>query len=237
MRLTRKRLDHANSGERFLHRYYHLRHAGLFVLHRLSGAFAVNANWQQTQRKENQRHHCKLPIHHQQHSDCADNGDRLLKDIAADGLQSHLHDASIVRDKRHQKPGTRLVKKIHRVTNHLAEKLVPDITHDPVAHPLHAISASERTETADSHDRRDGEADQDDGIDFWAAVENSKIMPHGHRIGSGATENGARHPSNRQREKGIDAAVGQTQGQTHDKASLVRLHITVEPPVRTRGCT
>ena len=73
-------------------------------------------------------------------------------------------------------PERALVKEIHRVANHLVEKLDPDITHHLIGHPLHAISASIGTEAANSHDRGDGEANQDDRIDFWPRIESSKIM-------------------------------------------------------------
>src|SRR4029077_15130047 len=160
--LTRKGLDHTNAGERFLHRYLHLRHAFLFVLHRLSRASSINAKRQQTCWKENQRDQGKLPIHHHEHTDCSDDGDRLLENIAADCAQSHLHDAGIVRDNRHQKSRARLVKEVHRVAEHLAEKLIPDIAHHLVTHPLHAVGASVGTEAAHHHNRWDSETDQDD---------------------------------------------------------------------------
>ncbi len=60
-------------------------------------------------------------------------------------------------------------------------------------------------------------------------------MAHGHRIGSGAMENGARYPGNRQREKGIDPAISETQSQAQDETYLVRLDVTVEPPIQNWG--
>src|SRR6185437_11513572 len=139
----------------FLHCHDHFGHAFLLVLHCFSRALTVNAKRHQTSWEENQCDHGKLPIHHHEHTDCPDDGDRLLENIAADGAQSHLHDSGIVRDNRHQKSRARLVKEIHRVANHLAEKLTPDITDHLIADPLHAIGTSIGTEAAHHHDRRD----------------------------------------------------------------------------------
>ena len=101
MRFARKRLDHANSSECFLHRHHHLAHAFLFTLHRFPGAAPINAQRQQTGWKKNQSDHSEFPIHQQKHTDCAHNGDRLLKNVAADSRQSHLHDPRIIGDPRH----------------------------------------------------------------------------------------------------------------------------------------
>ena len=144
-------------------------------MHGFTCAAAINANRQQAGREKNQRYDGKFPIHEEENTDCADNGDRLLENIATDAGQSHLHDAGIVRDAGHQKAGTRLVKKIHRMPNHFAKKLSANIGDDLVAHPLHAIGISVGTKAADSHDRWNGEADQNDRIDFGASVQNFQI--------------------------------------------------------------
>ena len=89
-------------------------------------------------------------------------GDWLLKKIAADAGQSHLHDARVVGDTRHQKARAHLVKEIHRMANHLVKKLGANIGDDLVAYPLHAVGISVRAQAAQSHDDRNGETDKDD---------------------------------------------------------------------------
>ena len=140
--LARKRFDHANAGEGFLHRYHHLRHAFLFVLHGFLGASPVNAERQQTGWKQDQCDDGEFPIHQKQDGDRADDSDRLFKEIAADAGQSHLHDPRVVGNARHQKTRAHFVKEIHGMADHLAKKLDADIGHHLAAHPLHAIGAS-----------------------------------------------------------------------------------------------
>ncbi len=139
MRLTRERLDHANASKCFLHRHYHFTHAFILILHRLSRAAAIDAERQQTGWKKNQCHHRESPIHQEEDSDSTNNGDWLFKKITADAGQSHLHGARVVGNAGHQKPRTHLIKKIHRMPNHLAKKLPANIGDDLVAHPLHIV--------------------------------------------------------------------------------------------------
>ena len=58
-----KRFDYPDAGERFLHGHDHLPHVFQLVLHRLARAPPINADRQQTNRKKNQGHNGKLPIH------------------------------------------------------------------------------------------------------------------------------------------------------------------------------
>ena len=194
---ARERFDDADAGKCLLHRHYHLGHPCLLVLHCFLGATAVNAQWQQTRWKEDQRHNSEFPIHQKEHSDCTDDGDRLFKNVAANAGQSHLHDAGIISDARHQKSRPHLVKEIHGMANHLAKKLDAYVGDHPVAHPLHAIGASVGTEAAHGHDGRDGQTDENNRIDLRACVQNVKIRTHRHRIGSSAVENRAGDPGNR----------------------------------------
>ncbi len=145
VRLARKGLDHANTSECLLHGHDHFAHAFLLTLHRLARAAAINTNRQQTGRKENQCDHCELPIHHEKDSDSTNDRDWLFKKITADSGQGHLHGACVVGNTRHQKTRTHLIKEIHRVTHHLAEKLTTNIGDDLVAYPIHVVGVSVRT--------------------------------------------------------------------------------------------
>jgi len=51
--------------------------------------------------EKDQCDHGKFPIHHEEDSDCANNRDWLLKKIAANTSQSHLHGARVIGDTRH----------------------------------------------------------------------------------------------------------------------------------------
>jgi len=86
-------------------------------------------------------------------------GDRLLENIAADGALKAIcmtRVLFVIIDIK--KSRARLVKEeIHRVAEHLAEKLIPDIAHHLIADPLHAVGASVGTEAAHHHNRRDSE--------------------------------------------------------------------------------
>src|SRR5437764_13179325 len=99
----------------------------------------------------------------------------FVNHVPVESHTSHLHDACVVSDKRHQNARARLVKEIHRVAEHLAEELTADISDDLVTHPPRAIGASVGTEATQSHDHRNGKADQHDRIDFWACIEGMKI--------------------------------------------------------------
>src|SRR5260370_33236476 len=122
------------------------------------------------------------------------------------------------------------------MANDLAEKLAPNIGDHLVAHPIHVVRISVRAEAAHSHDGRNGEADKNDRIDFWAGVQNFQIRAQGHWVRSGSVEDSACYPGNDEREKRIDHAEGHAQRQAKYKTRLIRLDVTIDPPVRTRCC-
>ena|SRR6266700_3677459 len=118
--------------------------------------------------------------------------------------------------------------------NHLTEKLGANISDDLVAHPLHVVGISERAEAPYRHDGRYSETDKNDRINFRAGVQGFKIRAQGHRAGSSSVEDSTCHPGDDQREERIDQAEGKTQRQSQYKAHLVRLDVTIKPPVWTR---
>ena len=120
--------------------------------------------------------------------------------------------------------------------HNLGEELVPDISHHFVAHPIHVVRIPERTEAADRHDRRNGQADEDNRIDFRACVQDFEIRPQRHRVGRSSVENDAPHLGDSGREERIDRAESKTKRQAKYKTPLVRLNVTVEPSIRARRC-
>ena len=171
VRFTCKRFDHTNASKCLLHGDHHFAHSCLFTLHCLSRASAINAEGKQATGEKNQGDQSEFPIHQEENADCPHNGDRLLENIAANAGQRHLHHPRIVGNAGHQKARAHLVKKIHGMANHLAEELLANIGDDFVAHPLHAIGTSVRTEAAHGHDGRNSETDQDNRIDFRPRVQ------------------------------------------------------------------
>src|SRR5438067_861402 len=122
------------------------------MLDRFSGLPTVKNDRHQADGKEDESYERKLPIHVEQNEDAADDADRLLEQVAADGGEGHLHAAGIVGDARHEKARAHLVKEIHRMPDHFAEQLIANVRHDPVAHPLHKDGVAISAETAGSHD-------------------------------------------------------------------------------------
>src|SRR5207237_10164828 len=162
--------DHSNTSECLLHGHDHVAHAFLLVLHRVAGAPPVNPNRHQTGGEKNQCDNGEFPIHYEEDSNSTDNCDWLLKKIAADAGQSHLHGACIVGNTRHQKTRAHLVKEIHRMANHLVKKLPANIGDHFVAYPVHVVGVSVRAAAAHRHDRWNGEADDNDRIDLRASA-------------------------------------------------------------------
>ena len=139
-------------------------------MHRLARAAPINADRQQTNRKKNQGHDCKPPVHQKENGNSANDGDWLLKQVAAYSGQRHLHAARVIGDARYEKSSLHFIKELHRVPHNFAEELVPDVGHHFVGHPVHAIRVAVRTEAAHRHDRRNGEADKKERIDFGTRV-------------------------------------------------------------------
>ena len=119
--------DDANPGEALLHRHDHLGHAHLLIVDRPARSLAIHAERHQTAREKNKRDDGKFPVHVKEHADPADDRDWLFEKIAADTGERGLHQPGIVCDLRHEKAGLDFVKEIHRLANHLAEKLGPDV--------------------------------------------------------------------------------------------------------------
>ena len=82
--LASKGLNHANAGERFLHRHHHLSHVFLLALHRLAGAAAKDLNGHDATGEEDERRQGKFPIHVEQNRYPQNDRDRLFKGVAAD---------------------------------------------------------------------------------------------------------------------------------------------------------
>ena len=116
------------------------------------------------------------------------------------------------------------------------KELGPDVGHHLVADPVHAIRVSIGAEAAQSHDHWNGKADKKDRINFWAGVEGFKVRAELHRVGSGPVEDRACHSSDDYREKRIDHAKGKAQRQAQYETRLIRLDVTIKPPIGAGGC-
>ena len=71
MLLPAKRFDHPDAGERFLHGHDHLPLVFQLVPHGVARAPPINADGHETNRKKDQGHNGKLPIHQEENSNSA----------------------------------------------------------------------------------------------------------------------------------------------------------------------
>ena len=226
--------DDANPGEALLHRHDHLGHAQLLIVDRLARSLAIHAERHQAAREKHQRDDGKFPVHVKEHADPADDRDWLLEKIAADAGERGLHQPGVVCDLRHEKAGLDFVKEIHRLANHLAEELGPDVGQHLVADPVHVIGVGVATEAAQGHDRWDREAEQDEGIDLRAVVHHLGMLNHLLRGHWGlAVEHGPGNARHNQREERIDNPVEKTKAEADNEAPFIRQGIAIESLVWT----
>ena len=204
----------------------------MLTLHRRACASTEDADRYNANRKEDETHQRKLPIHQEKHDHGADDGNGLFEHVAAHTRQRLLHVARVVGDARHEKAALHPIKEIHRVANYLGKELIANIIHHLVAHPVHVINVAVGAETPDRHHQRNGETNPNDRIDLWADVQYFVMREHRFRIWRRAVENKIRNLEHRQRQQRVHQTVGDAKCEPDRKAPFVGTGVAVEPPIR-----
>ena len=185
-------------------------------------------NGNDADRKKDKSGEGKLPIHVDQNNESENNRDWVLEDVAAHLAQRYLHRTGIVADSRHQDTGAHPIKKIHRLIDDLAEKLVSNVGHNPVAHPIHVVSAAVTKKTARRHYRRDQEAVEEDRIYRPAGVEYFRTMGKRLCIGCSPVKNRSCHLSHRERETAVDYTKKKTEKEPENQPPFVGRDVAIK---------
>ena len=177
---------HADAAKCLVHEHHHP--AGfLFFTRRAPADFlAHDEHRQQTQREEQQRDDGEFPIVIQHHADCADDGDRLLHDVARDARERLLGHARLIENRLHKVARFLSVKKLQRLPERVPIDLLADIIEHALTHPQHTVGIQVGKKPAQRHCHRNREAHQHHDLHRRATVQSrhgpfaQEVLQRGH---------------------------------------------------------
>ena len=168
--LAREAFDDPHAGKGLLQNDRHLSSLFFLRLARRTHFASKNNDWNNAERKKNQRREAELPIDRHQHADLRENSNRILDDIPRNRGESILRHARVAHDARHQLAGFFPVEEIQRLRHQVGKKLGSDVSKDAQTDPRQIVDIQIGKKSPQDHHERDEQAHPNDSPDAWPIV-------------------------------------------------------------------